>query len=191
MRGEPTSASASETAPLQPLPREVLSGAAPLPAAPSAPAVVDAPKARAVELPTGRVRIVTVPDTTVWVEGGTLGKQPLTVELPAGRNTLVFENAAVGLKALVRLDVAPGDNGTLKRTFGRALLRIDVPKGGRVVIDGRPAGGSGPFSVWEGLHTVELKEGGRRLVQSVEVGAGDMADVTFAGEEPRQRDERR
>ena len=136
-----------------------------------------------------QVRIVTKPDTVVFADNKPLGRQPLTVTLPAGRSTLVFQNDALALRRVVWVELAPGEKTTLQRTFGKGWLRVVAPPSSVVTVDGRRMTGS-EIQAWEGLHRIDIvhaDKAGSRESQTIELAAGQTAGVYFRPPADRRR----
>lgn len=137
--------------------------------------------------PPGTVTISTSPETRVSVEGKSYGEAPVTVVLPAGRNTVVLENASLALKQVVTIEVKPNGRTEERFSFAKGWLRVAAPRGTKISVDGKAM--TPPMNeveVWEGHHRVDVvhadKEGTHESQIAV-VRAGKIAGVFF--EPPR------
>jgi hypothetical protein len=138
-------------------------------------------ESRTVLAAAGTVRIVTDPDTNVFVDGKDLGPQPVLVTLPVGKQSVLLRNDKLGFKRTVSVDVVPNELTAVRFAFSMGWIEIDAPEGAKVSIDGKATTGR-HIQVWEGTHKVEVAHSDKKhthAVQSAEVTASMTTSVHF------------
>jgi hypothetical protein len=129
----------------------------------------------------GTVRIVTDPDTNIWIDGVDFGPQPKVVTLPAGRQQVLLRNDKLGFKRQVFVDVIPNEQTAQRFKFSMGYIDIDAPRGAKELVDGKVVQGP-QVQVWEGTHRVEVIHTDKkhtRAMQAAEVTAGQTISVHF------------
>ena len=171
---------------------------APAPPPPPPPVVVAPPKtverAGPVVLPSkppppGTVRVFSAPTAHVFVDGKDFGKEPVTLKLPAGRNTIVLENPDLALRRVVSIDVKPNAASEERFTFAKGWLRVAAPREAKLRVDGRPMPDR-EVEVWEGNHRVDIihaDKAGTHESQVAVVKAREITGVFFEPPRPKQR----
>jgi hypothetical protein len=138
-------------------------------------------ESRTVLAAAGTVRIVTDPDTNVFVDGKDFGPQPVLVTLPVGKQSVLLRNDKLGFKRTVSVDVVPNELTAVRFAFSMGWIEIDAPEGARVGIDGKATTGR-HIQVWEGTHKVEVTHSDKKhshAVQTAEVTASMTTSVHF------------
>lgn len=137
--------------------------------------------------PPGTVKVFSEPSAHVFVDGKDFGKEPVTLKLPAGRNTLVLENPDLPLRRVVSIDVKPNSASEERFRFAKGWLRVAAPREAKVRVDGMPMPAR-ELEVWEGNHRVDIvhaDKAGTHESQVAVVKAGEITGVFF--EPPRTR----
>jgi hypothetical protein len=138
-------------------------------------------ESRTVLAAAGTVRIVTDPDTNVFVDGKDFGPQPVLITLPVGKQSVLLRNDKLGFKRTVSVDVVPNELTAVRFAFSMGWIEIDAPDGARVSIDGKATTGR-HIQVWEGTHKVEVTHSDKKhshSVQTAEVTASMTTSVHF------------
>ena len=126
----------------------------------------------------GEVKLAVKPSrlkAVAYLNGKKLGKLPLKLSFPAGKNTveLIVESPRASKKVII--DVPSGGEVSETIAIEKASLFLTAPEGAKVKVDGKSYG-KAPITkkivVWEGLHEVELEVDGSVKTYSVPLGAG-------------------
>lgn len=132
---------------------------------------------------TGRVVFVSQPAVKIFREGVELGVTPITLKLPLGEQELVLKEPGRGIFKKVSLKVDAAVTGEVSEIFEFGSVRVKVPQGKALWIDGAPfAGDAGkPIALNAGKHTLQLGVGEavEGAAREVEVRAGKEAEVRF------------
>ncbi|MDP2343381.1 MAG: PEGA domain-containing protein [Deltaproteobacteria bacterium] len=141
--------------PLQPL----------LPTTPSTPTTPTAPVAKG----PGKIVITSEPALALTVDGKDQGKGSATVEVPAGKHTVVGKGAGTSLKRVVT--VKAGGTEHVNLVVQKGALAIEAPAGCDVFIDGARVGKTpmDPISLVQGSHSVVVKQGAVEYRRSVPI----------------------
>jgi hypothetical protein len=129
----------------------------------------------------GTVRIVTEPDTNVFVDGKDLGPQPVLITLPVGKQSVILRNDKLGFKRAVFVDVLANQQTSVRFAFATGWIEIDAPEGAKISVDGK-ATPSRHVQVWEGVHKVEVTHSNKKhthAVQTADVTASMTTSVHF------------
>jgi serine/threonine-protein kinase len=94
-------------------------------------------------------------------DGGTLGRTPLTVPLPAGRYVLSLSNPSLGINTARVVNVAPAGHTVARFYLNKGYVNVRAPQGATVQVDGHNVG-TAP------VDELDLYEGQHRLVVTVE-----------------------
>jgi len=143
------------------------------------PAVASAP------LP-GMAVLDSHPSAIVTIDGVARGSTPLSLQLSAGRHTLIVVAAGQASRT-ISLDVRAGETTRQSVEFADAppaavTGRLEVtsePPGARVTVDGAPRGTT-PFTIGEiaaGPHQLTISSGDTTIRRRVTVEAGAMSSV--------------
>lgn len=174
--------------------RPVARGPKPEASEPKEPLVLDAPKAlqtaapifveRAVDagagttrmekVEAGMIKIHSVPDTEVVMNGQRLGTVPVFITAPVGKIDFVLESRDAGIYKPVALPLYSGKNPGRMFELGRGWLEVVAPRGSQIWVDGRAAGAAPiqQLELWEGFHRVDVVRPDKtRVTRSVEVVA--------------------
>jgi hypothetical protein len=137
---------------------------------------------RTVKVPAGTIQILSTPDVTITRNGLELGKTPITITLPVGRNELQVANRAEGLARTMSLEILDDKNESVRWTFVRGRVAVNAPPGTKVSVDGR-AVGKVPLQeipLWPGTHTVDITfPKGDKEQRKVQIEAGTTQAVYF------------
>ncbi|HZS40011.1 MAG TPA: protein kinase [Polyangia bacterium] len=116
----------------------------------------DDPPARAAS---GTLTLDTAPYVDAFLGTRALGRTPLrAVRLPAGRHRVHLVDRDLGIDTITEIEIAGGRATHEHLVFSTGILRVDVPAGTEVQIDGRPSAPAplAPLSLFEGTHDVVL-----------------------------------
>ncbi len=159
------------------------------------PKPVDTPRERPPQVvmpskppPPGVVKVSSEPPARVIFDGHDYGPQPVTLKLPAGRNTLLLQNDELQLKRVVIIEVKPASEAEEHFTFSKGWLRVAAPRQAKLTLDGRPLKGDRPVEVWEGNHRVDIIHADKAATHDSQVAvvvAGQTTGIYF--EPPRER----
>ena len=153
---EPTAAPAGAAAPAPAAPPPAAAPATP-PAAPAA-----APRPRPAPAPS--LSVTAVPAVEVLVDGKSVGRAPVLVEVQAGEHEVRLRDRAqrvdVRRKVIVKAPATP-----VRFQLARGALLVTAPADVEIWVDGRLAGkGDQKVDLWEGPHVVEARRAGSRAV---------------------------
>lgn len=138
--------------------------------------------------PPGLVKVSSEPPARVIFDGRDFGPQPVTLKLPAGRNTVLLQNDELQLKRVVIIEVKPASEAEQHFTFSKGWLRVAAPRRAKLTLDGRPLKGDRPVEVWEGNHRVDIIHADKAATHDSQVAvvvAGQTTGIYF--EPPRER----
>ena len=139
------------------------SSSPPAVAPPAAPAPPPAP-ARARTSAAPSLSVTAVPPVEVLVDGKSVGRAPVLVEVTAGEHEVRLRDRAqrvdVRRKVTVRAPATP-----VRFQLARGSLTVTAPPDVEIWVDGRTVGkGDQKVELWEGTHVVEARREGSRAV---------------------------
>lgn len=145
--------------------------AAPTPAAepPDSGAEPAPPPAPRMEI--GTLSIRSSPGVEVRDGAVSLGKTPLSIELPPGDKRLRLVNGARFIDLERTFKVRGGATELVSLSFPTGTLRLEGPAGAKVSVDGRAVGTLPvePIEIVEGKHRLDVKYGGAKMQQQLTV----------------------
>jgi serine/threonine-protein kinase len=164
-----TGASATEPAGPDKTPKDAL--AAVTPAAAHEPGDVQPAVANKPPAPS-QLDLTVNPPVTVSLNGKTLGRTPLTVNLPPGRHQLRFSDSQLGINLTRPITVNRGGVTRHFMELGKGLLTVHIPDGAVLNLDGKVIGNQSvrDLSVWEGNHRLLVTMGTAKWQQAFTLG---------------------
>jgi len=157
-------------APPPPPPPEV---APPAPTPTPTPTVAGAkPAAKPVATGPGTLTITSQPSLSLKVDGNDVGEGSATLELPAGKHTILGSGMGTSVRRVVTLK--PGGKENVSLVLEKGALAIDAPPGCDVFVDGKKVGRTPMDAVelFTGQHKVVVKQGAVEYKQTVGIRAG-------------------
>ncbi len=119
------------------------------------------------------IRVSATPAMEVIVDKKSWGQTPVTVELAAGRHTVVLQNPSLGLTQTTPYKLAGGEKRDHSWVVQKGKLRVQVEPFGNIAIDGKVVKQGSSVAdedLWEGKRTVvvsndEMKKSIKRVVE--------------------------
>ncbi len=111
---------------------------------------------------TGSLIIFSEPWTEIFVDGASFGSSPMDgpIDLSAGEHKLKLVNASLGIKHQQRVRIQKGKKFTLRKKFGKGLLRVYVKPFGTVYVNGEKKGQTPleeDITLYEGTHRLRAR----------------------------------
>jgi eukaryotic-like serine/threonine-protein kinase len=131
-----------------------------------------------VKVAAGTIQILSTPDVTITRNGVELGRTPITITLPVGRNELQVSNRAEGLARTMNLEILDDKNESVRWS----KVSVNAPQGTRVAVDGRTVGKTPlqEIPLWPGTHTLDITfPKGDKEQKKVQIEAGTTQAVYF------------
>jgi serine/threonine-protein kinase len=117
----------------------------------------------------GKIVITSEPALALSVDGKDHGNGSATVEVAAGKHTVVGKGAGTSIKRVVTVKAGGTENVNL--VVQKGSLAIEAPPGCDVFVDGARVGKTpiDPISLVQGSHNVVVKQGGVEYRRSVPI----------------------
>ena len=153
--------------------------AAPTAPTPTAPTPTATPKKGAPSGP-GTLNITSSPAMAITVDGKDAGRGDATVEVTAGKHTVVGKGAGGSVRRVVT--VKAGGTETVELEVQRGALAIEAPPGCDVYADGKKMGRTPmpSLQLTEGPHAIRVSQNGVDYKQNVTIKAGVELFLTVA-----------
>lgn len=140
--------------------------------APETPAATTTKPVKAAPTGPGTLSITSTPTMAITVDGKPAGNGEATVEVPAGKHTIVGKGGGATVKRVVT--VKPGGTENVSLVVELGGLAIEAPPGCDVYADGKKMGKTPiePLQLPEGPHAIRVTQNGVEYKQNVTVKAG-------------------
>ncbi len=157
--------------PAAPAPAPAAPTPTPTPATPEAAATTTKPVKAAPTGP-GTLSISSTPAMAITVDGKPAGNGEATLEVPAGKHTVVGKGGGATVKRVVTVKAGGTENVSL--VVEKGGLAIEAPPGCDVYADGKKMGTTPiePLQLFEGPHSIRVTQNGVEYKQNVTVKAG-------------------
>ena len=120
----------------------------------------------------GTLTITSSPSLALTVDGKDVGEGSATLELPAGKHTVVGTGQGTTVRRAVTLKA--GGKESVNLALEKGALAIDAPPGCDVIVDGKKVGRTPiePIELFTGQHRIVVKQGVVEYKQTVGIRAG-------------------
>lgn len=145
----------------------------------TAPTPTTTPKKAAPTGP-GTLNITSSPPMAITVDGKPAGNGDATIEVPAGKHTVVGKAGGASVRRVVT--VKAGGTETVELEVQKGALAIEAPPGCDVYADGKKMGRTPiePLQLTEGPHSIRVTQNGVDYKQNVTIKAGLELFLTVA-----------
>jgi hypothetical protein len=130
------------------------------------------PAAKPVATGPGTLTITSQPSLSLKVDGNDVGEGSATLELPAGKHTILGSGMGTSVRRVVTLKAGGKENVSL--VLEKGALAIDAPPGCDVLVDGKKVGRTPMDAVemFTGQHKIVVKQGAVEYKQTVNIRSG-------------------
>jgi serine/threonine protein kinase len=139
---------------------------------PEVPAAAATKPVKAAPTGPGTLSISSTPAMAITVDGKPAGNGDATLQVPAGKHTVVGKGGGATVKRVVTVKAGGTENVSL--VVEKGGLAIDAPPGCDVYADGKKMGKTPiePLQLFEGPHSIRVTQNGVEYKQNVTVKAG-------------------
>ncbi|MEQ9500214.1 MAG: protein kinase [Deltaproteobacteria bacterium] len=111
------------------------------------------------KLRTGTLTLESEPRVYVFVDTHSLGRTPLTTQLPTGRHKLRFTDKRTGINVYRRYRIRAGGEHKDRITFGTSSLVVNAPDGATIMLNGKKVGTApmDALEIYEGSYLLRVR----------------------------------